>query len=146
MISCTSYFSFLRPPTEARGLPGIARCLFFSWFLGSAMAAEVDLTPVSTTDGLYSVVTVAGQTAWQNTGPDSWYLYARRPNSFSFTAGQALYVRVTYFDDAGGSMALEYDSQTHPYTGSQLHTRTSRVGSGQFVAGYFELPPRKCGC
>jgi hypothetical protein len=49
-------------------------------------------------------------------------------------------VRATYYDDqGGGSIGLEYDSQTAAYTGSGLHTRTSRVGSGRFVDGYFEL-------
>lgn len=117
----------------------LAVCVLTIGCLGAARGTSVDLTPVSTTDGLYAVVTVAGQTAWQNTGPASYYLYARRPNSFSFSAGQTLYVRVTYFDDAGGNVALEYDSQTHPYMASGLHTRTTRVGSGQFVNGYFEL-------
>jgi autotransporter-associated beta strand protein len=101
--------------------------------------AEVDLTPISTTDGLYTQVTVAGQPAWQNTGT-SRHLYARRPDSFGFTAGQPLYVRVTYFDDAEGLVDLQYDSQTNAYTTSPLHTRTTRVGSGRFVNGYFELP------
>ncbi|MGL5017953.1 MAG: hypothetical protein ACRDBP_07460, partial [Luteolibacter sp.] len=107
--------------------------------VSAAHAAEVDLTPIPGGDGSYTQVTVAGQTAWQNSGT-SRYLYGRRPDSFSFTVGQTLYVRVTYFDDAAGSISLQYDSQTAAYTTSPLHTRTSRVGSGLFVNGYFELP------
>jgi hypothetical protein len=92
-----------------------------------------------TADGQFTEVTVGGEQAWQNTGT-SGYLYARRPDSFSFAAGQTLYVRVTYFDDAQGLIDLQYDSQSNAYTSSPLHTRTSRVGSGRFVNGYFELP------
>ena len=114
-------------------------CLAACAVVSAAHGTEVDLTPVSTTDGTYTQVTVAGQTAWQNTGT-SRYIYGRRPDSFAFTAGQPLYVRVTYFDDAEGIVDLQYDSQTSSTTTSPLHTRTSRVGSGQFVSGYFELP------
>jgi autotransporter-associated beta strand protein len=118
---------------------GFRCCLAACALVSAAHGAEVDLTPVSTTDGPYTQVTVAGQTAWQNTGT-SRYLYSRRPDSFAFTAGQTLYVRVTYFDDAEGIVDLQYDSQTSSTTTSPLHTRTSRVGSGQYVNGYFELP------
>ncbi len=102
-------------------------------------AAEVDLTPLSLADGQFTEVTVAGRTAWQNTGT-SRYLYVRRPDSFDFTPGQTLYVRVTYFDGDGGRMIVQYDSQSHAYTVSPFHSRTSRVGTGEFVHGYFELP------
>jgi autotransporter-associated beta strand protein len=104
-----------------------------------AAGAEVDLTPVTSADGEFTQVTVAGEQAWQNTGT-SGYLYARRPDSFGFAAGQTLYVRVTYFDDAAGLIDLQYDSESNAYTSSPLHTRTSRVGSGRFVNGHFELP------
>jgi autotransporter-associated beta strand protein len=107
-------------------------------FLGAARGAEVDITPNSTTDGAYTQVSVAGQTAWQNTGT-SRYLYARRPNSFAFTPGQTLYVRVTYFDDAGGTVDLQFDAQTSSTKTSTLTTRTTRVNSGLFVNGFFEL-------
>jgi autotransporter-associated beta strand protein len=99
----------------------------------------VDLTPISGGDGVYTQVTVAGQTAWQNTGT-SRYLYARRPNSFAFTVGQTLYVRVTYFDDASGTIDLQFDAQTSNARNSTLHTRTTRVNSGRFVDCFFELP------
>ena len=117
----------------------LQRCLAACAVVSAVHGAEVDLTPIPAGDGSYTQVTVAGQTAWQNTGA-SRYLYARRPDSFAFTAGQTLYVRVTYFDDAGGLVDLQYDSQTNAYTTSPLHTRTSRVGTGRFVDGYFELP------
>jgi autotransporter-associated beta strand protein len=108
-------------------------------FFGSARGAEVDITPNSTADGAYTQVTVGGQTAWQNTGT-SRYLYGRRPNSFAFTPGQTLYVRVTYFDDAAGTVDLQYDAQTSSARTSTLTTRTSRVNTGRFVNGFFELP------
>lgn len=65
----------------------IVACAAAVGFLGAARGAEVDLTPISTADGLYTQVTVAGQTAWQNTGT-SRYLYGQRPNSLVFTVGQ----------------------------------------------------------
>jgi hypothetical protein len=106
---------------------------------GAATGAEVDLIPVSAGDGIYTQVSVGGGQAWQNTGT-ARYLYCPRPDSFAFSAGQTLYVRITYFDDAAGRVDLQYDAQTNAYTTSPLHTRTSRVGSGRFVHGYFELP------
>jgi hypothetical protein len=107
--------------------------------LSPVHGAEADLTPVSAGDGAYTEVTVAGQQAWQNTGT-ARFLYCPRPDSFTFTAGDTLYVRVTYFDDAAGIVELQYDAQAGAFTKSQLHTRTSRVGSGRFANGYFELP------
>ncbi len=118
----------------------LAACVVVSSCLGSLLGVEVDLTPVSTADGLYTLATVAGQPVWQNTGAAN-YLYGRRPNSFNFTVGQTLYVRATYYDDAGGGkISLQYDSQTGSYTTSAIHTRTSRVGTGLFVDCFFELP------
>lgn len=139
MIAFTTDFVFGKSPNTPSRWRGLVSCALAVGLVGPALAVEVDLTPVSTTDGAYTQVTVAGQAAWQNTGT-SRYLYGRRPDSFAFTAGQALYVRVTYFDDAEGIVDLQYDSQTSSTTTSPLHTRTSRVGSGQFVNGYFELP------
>ncbi len=129
-----------RPPALCLVWRWIAACAVAVGFLGATRSAEVDLTPVSTADGLYTQVTVAGQPVWQNTGTAN-FLYGRRPNSFSFTVGQTLYVRATYYDDeGGGKLNLEYDAQTAIYKTSALHTRTSRVGSGRFVDCYFELP------
>jgi autotransporter-associated beta strand protein len=110
---------------------------------GHAFCAEVDLAPVSTADGQFTQVTVAGESVWQNTGT-SGYLYFRRPTSFAFTPGQTLYVRVTYFDgEGGGKINLHYDSPGDTtqdrFKPTQIHTRTSRVGSGVFVDGYHEL-------
>ena len=108
--------------------------------LGHVHAVEMDVTPVSAADGIHTQVTVAGRPVWQNTGSSS-YLYGRRPNSFSFTSGQTLYARVTYYDDGGGgTIRLHFDSQTAAYTPAALHTRTSRVGTMRFVDCYFELP------
>ncbi len=117
---------------------GFVGCAVVSWLLGSALGAEVDITPTATSDGAYSQVTVGGQTAWQNTGT-SRYLYGRRPNSFTFTLGQTLYLRITYFDDAAGTVDLQFNAQTSNFKTSTLTTRTTRVNSGSFVDGFFEL-------
>jgi autotransporter-associated beta strand protein len=109
---------------------------------GHAICAEVDLVPTTPApgDGQFTQVTVAGGPVWQNTGTSS-YLYFKRPLSFAFTAGQTLYVRVTYFDDrGGGKLGMLYDSQTDAFTDPVVHSRTSRVGSSRFVDGFFELP------
>jgi autotransporter-associated beta strand protein len=108
---------------------------------GHAVCAEVDLVPTTPPpgDGEFTQTTVAGEPVWQNTGGDS-FIYFKRPTSFAFTAGQTLYLRVTYFDDTGGGrLDMRYDSQTAAFTDPVVHTRTSRVGSGQFVDGFFEL-------
>ncbi|WP_424317047.1 autotransporter-associated beta strand repeat-containing protein [Haloferula sp.] len=109
--------------------------------LETARSAEVDLLPRTPPppDGQIDQVNVAGEAVWQNTGTSS-YIYFKRPVSFSFTPGQTLYVRVTYFDDQGGGrLGLRYDSQTAAFTDPEVHTRTSRVASNQFTDGYFEL-------
>jgi autotransporter-associated beta strand protein len=116
--------------------------LALSLGLSIARAAEADLLPTAPTigDGQFTQLSVAGQQVWQNTGT-STYLYFKRPtNAFAFTAGQTLYLRVTYFDgEGGGRMNLQYDGQTSAYTTSLIHERTSRVGSGRFVEAYYEL-------
>ncbi|GEM_PF-801135 len=125
---------------------GILDVLDISEFLASAQfnagsyrPQSTDLTPISTADGAFATIAVAGLTAWQNTGSSS-YLYCRRPTSFAFTPGQNLYARVTYYDDqGGGTIGLNYDAQDGAYTKPVVHSRTSRVGSGEFADGYFEL-------
>jgi autotransporter-associated beta strand protein len=109
--------------------------------VSAAHAAEVDLLPTTTppADGQFTQTTVGGELVWQNTGTAS-FIYFKRPTSFAFTAGQTLYVRVTYFDDLGGGrLGMRYDSQTAAFTDPVVHTRTSRMASDRFVDGYFEL-------
>jgi autotransporter-associated beta strand protein len=116
-------------------------CVAACAVVSAALAAEVDLTPTATSpaDGQFSQVTLAGQPLWQNTGTAS-FLYFKRPTSLAFSPGQTLYVRVTYYDDQGGGrLGMRYDSQTAAFTDPVVHARTSRVASGQFVDGYFEL-------
>jgi autotransporter-associated beta strand protein len=106
-----------------------------------APGAEVDLPPTTPppADGEFTQTTVAGEPVWQNTSGDS-LMYFRRPNSFAFTPGQTLYLRVTYYDDSGGGrLDMRYDSQTSGFTNPVVHTRTSRMGSNQFVDAYFEM-------
>ncbi|MCU0779397.1 MAG: glycoside hydrolase family 71/99-like protein, partial [Akkermansiaceae bacterium] len=108
---------------------------------GRAVCAEVDLVPTTPPpgDGEFTQTTVAGEPVWQNTGGDS-LIYFKRPTSFAFTAGQTLYLRVTYYDDSGGGrLGMRYDSQTNAFTDPVVHTRTSRVASNEFVDGYFEM-------
>ncbi len=129
-----------RPPASSLLWRCLAGCVVAAGCLGAALGATVDLVPVPEGDGAYAQVTVAGEPVWQNTGA-SIYLYCRRPDSFTFTPGQALYVRVTYYDDeGGGTIGLQYDAQAGAYTSSTVHARTSRVGAEQFVDGFFELP------
>ena len=74
MIVFTSDFVFGKSPAARSRWRGLVGCALAIGLVGPALAAEVDLTPVSTTDGAYTQVTVAGQTAWQNTGT-SRYLH-----------------------------------------------------------------------
>jgi autotransporter-associated beta strand protein len=117
----------------------LAACAAVICHLKTAVAASVDLVPVSTADGTYTRETVAGQPVWRNSGTSS-YLYARRPDSFAFTAGQTLYVRASYHDgEGGGRISLHYDEQTNAYQTPVISTRTQRVDTGRFVDAYFEL-------
>ncbi len=129
-----------QPGTRHLSLPHRLLSAILAIALGASLsrAASVDLTPLSTSDGIYTQTTVAGQLVWQNTGTNG-FLYCRRPNNFAFTAGQTLYVRATYYDEGGGKIGIQYDGLSNAFTSPFIHTRTSRVGSGQFVNGYFEL-------
>ena len=130
----------VRFPHLKRGLVKLACVLIASWAgISQSSGASVDLVPLSVADGICAQTTAAGQPVWQNTGNSS-FLYFRRPDNFAFTAGQTLYVRATYHDDGGGRLSMEYDGQAGAFTHPVVHTRTSRVGTGRFVDGYFELP------
>ncbi|MES2920869.1 MAG: glycoside hydrolase family 71/99-like protein [Verrucomicrobiota bacterium] len=106
--------------------------------ISQSSGASADLVPLSVSDGICAQTTVAGQSVWQNTGNSS-FLYFRRPNNFAFTVGQTLYVRATYYDEGGGRVGMQYDGQAGAFTQPFVHTRTSRVDTGKFVDGYFEL-------
>lgn len=126
-------------PRLKRILVQLAFVLIASWIgIAPSSGASADLVPLSVSDGICAQTTVAEQPVWQNTGNSS-FLYFRRPDNFAFTAGQTLYVRATYYDEGGGKVGMQYDGQAGAFTHPAVHTRTSRVGTGKFVDGYFEL-------
>ena len=116
-----------------------------SIFSTSLVLAEdnVNLSPFQFDDGQFIFTTIGGETVWQNISGHI-YLYFDVPESFTFTPGSPVYVKVTYYDEAYGSVGLEYDStrgSTVPdiYYRSETHTRSSRVNSFTFVDSYHEL-------
>ncbi|MEI8038079.1 MAG: glycoside hydrolase family 71/99-like protein [Verrucomicrobiota bacterium] len=128
-----------RPP-RCRKRWSCRLALVAGWFgVSLATGAAVDLTPLPAVDGMFHTATVAGQSVWQNSGTSN-YLYFQRPASLAVTPGQTLYVRATYYDEGGGRVGLQYDAQAGVFTPPAVHTRTSRVDTGKFVDGYFELP------
>jgi hypothetical protein len=107
--------------------------------LSSATATTVSLSPkFNSGDGVYTTSTLGGRTVWQPAAGSS-YLYFDVPASFPFVTGSPVYVKVTYFDAASGSVKVQYDSQTNAYKSSEIHTRSSAVGTGAFVASYHQL-------
>lgn len=104
-----------------------------------ADAASVELTPISGGDGAVEQVEVKGGRVWQNTGT-AGFMYFQKPANFTVKEGQTLYVGVTYLDEGSGRITMQYDSTAGPYSAPTVHSRTSRVGSGEIVNGYFELP------
>jgi hypothetical protein len=129
----------VRRPRSTRFLVKLAFALLASWIgISHASGVSVDLVPLSVADGISTQTTVAGEPVWQNTGNSS-FLYFRRPDTFAFAPGQTLYVRITYYDVGGGKVGMQYDGQAGAFIHPVVHSRTSRVGTGRFVDGYFEL-------
>ncbi|HYF64159.1 MAG TPA: glycoside hydrolase family 71/99-like protein, partial [Herpetosiphonaceae bacterium] len=104
----------------------------------ASAAAPLALTPSSCCDGIVTQATVAGQPVWQ-IAAGSGFMYFNVPASFSFSVGSPLYLQVVYYDDNGGRIGLEYDSTDSAFQPAEVHSRTSRVGSGQFVSAYYLL-------
>lgn len=101
----------------------------------------LDLVPsTSTTDGAYTTESYLGRTVWV---PINTYgrLYFDVPD-VSFPVGERVYVRIEYLDTGRGRFFVEYDATHNNYADSEIHTRSSRVGNGEFVYSYqvFESP------
>jgi hypothetical protein len=107
-------------------------------------ADSVSLTPFSCCDGRFKVILQPGrEQLWQNTNGDI-YQYFNVPGSFTFTPGTPVYLKVTYSDEGGGTVRVEYDSTAgnslaDMYRRSEIHTRSSRVNSRAYVDSYHEL-------
>jgi len=119
--------------------------IIYSIFSTPLALAEdsVNLSPFQCGDGQFIITTIGGDTVWQNISGHI-YFYFDVPESFTFTPGSPVYVKVTYYDEAYGTVGLEYDStrgSTIPdiYYCSETHTRSSRVNSCTFVDSYHEL-------
>jgi hypothetical protein len=128
--------------------PFLATPLFES---GTAMGADsLELTPFSCCDGRFIVTTIDGRQAWQ-TQPGSMHLYFNVPSSFTVTPGSPLYVTVTYHDSGAGTLWVQYDSTRGSaipdiYARSEVHTRSTRIGTGAFVTSCHLLEkPRLAG-
>jgi len=98
-----------------------------------------NLTPDNQT--AYTTQTFDGRTVWVSGNSDG-QLYFDVPGSFSFMPGLPVYVRIEYYDAGQGRLFVEYDSATDNYEDSEIHSRSSRVDSGEFVNSYqlFEAP------
>ncbi len=100
--------------------------------------ASVELTPTPCCDGRVQEVQVGGERAWQTIVPDL-YMYFRIPESFAAAPGTPLYLKITYVDEGGGSVRVQYDSIQGTYRQSEIHFRSSRVGTGQLVEAIHQL-------
>ncbi len=113
----------------------------------SLLPDTAELTPTpGNTEGSFVTTTFDGRTVWETTNPKSM-LYFRVPDTFDFVVGSPVYVRIEYHDSGRGRFFAEYDSNlgtstSHRFWDSELHARSSRVGTGVFVNNYqmFESP------
>ena len=109
--------------------------IFIGFYLlapGALQATDtVSVTPFSCCDGQFVEKIIDGKSVWQNIG-NHIYLYFDIPDSFAFTPGTPVYIRVSYYDEAYGVVGLEYDSTkgdtlSDKYVRSETHMRSSRV-------------------
>ena len=110
-------------------------CLAFS---SRVQASSATLTPGNFGDGQTIQTTVGGQTVWQIASGSS-FMYFNVPSSFTFTVGSPVYVQISYYDAGLGKISCQYDSTSGAYTSTEAHTRSSRVGTNQFVNCYQQL-------
>ena len=118
-------------------------CLYLATSSSLWASNSASLTPFLCCDGQYIETTIAGKPVWQNID-DHIYLYFDVPESFTFSAGSSVYLEITYYAEAYGTVAVNYDSArgdslADKYYLSETHTRSSRVNSGEFVKSYHEL-------
>ena len=106
---------------------------------GAGKLDTLDLVPFATSgDGGFSTEIRWGRTVWI---PENNYLYFNAPTGFEFTPGQSVYVRVEYLDSGRGTLNCQYDSThgtntTDKYCSTEIHSRSSRVDTGEFVFSY----------
>ncbi len=114
--------------------------LWLFCFSGISFAASASLTPVLCCDGQYIQTTVGGVSVWQTVSSSTtFYLYFKLPASFLPKGGMPIYVQVTYDDAGSGTLLMQYDSPAGAYTSAETHTRSTRLGTNQFVTAYDEL-------
>ena len=104
-------------------------------FLGApayfAMAATAELQPAET----LKQVTVQRVPAWQT---EDQITFAAPTALLGSAKPGPLYVKIVYLDRGQGLLCVAYRS-TDGMVRSETHTRSSRVGTGHFVASYDEL-------
>ena len=61
------------------------------------------------------------------------------PADDALRSKRPLYVRVRYLDEGAGLIKLTYRCDGDRWTDSEIHLRSSRVGTGQFVESFHEL-------
>jgi len=102
----------------------------------------VDLVPDDNiAEGWYATESYQGRTVWVPANTSD-RLFFSLPDYFPFIVGERVYVRIEYFDTGRGRFFAEYDSASDAHADAEIHTRSSRVGSGEFVYSYqvFESP------
>ncbi len=123
----------------------VAFFLILSFLMTHTNAATISkksLTPLSGgADGACTTETVLGRKVWV----PARSLYFKAPDTFSVKKGEPVYVRIEYLDTGFGRISVEYESaygDGEAYRDAEVHTRSSRIGTGQFVCSYqvFELP------
>jgi hypothetical protein len=104
----------------------------------AAIGATLSLQPKNFTAGAYVVQDRDGVTAWVPSNNEG-SLYFDVPEGFPRNV--PVYVEIVYLDEGRGYLFVEYDSaygSTVPdrHWDAELHTRSSRVGSGEWVTSY----------
>jgi hypothetical protein len=106
--------------------------LFLLWAPSDLLrAAAVELQPA----GIYQRVAIGQVNAWQAPGEIT---FGTPGAILSLGPAASLYVRVVYLDAGKGLLSVMYPSSGGMFA-SQVHTRSSRVGTGDFVSSYHEL-------
>jgi len=107
-------------------------CVIGCMQAGGLYAATVDLQPV----GKVESKTVDGVRAWES--PDQMSFAAPADMLKPGTTGRR-YAKIVYLDRGKGLLEIFYQTAGGMYR-STVHTRSSRVNTGEWVESYHELP------
>lgn len=124
---------FARKTPHFSHLPLVTAVLLLIPFVTGAQAAtdSCEMLPDSPVqDAFFGDIPV-----WQNNDTIKFKL----PPEATTPESQPLYVRITYLDEGNGRLQVAYRNSEENWVGTEIHTRSSRIGSGKLVDSYHEL-------